>query len=129
MITFIFNTIYSPVPIGVSRCVRPPTKKDRPTGRASLVSTSPNLWRKAQVNKKFNAEEGNKLMQVVTRIDERDAAGRYEVEFEDNKVPRPNKGVARSVDSAAPKKIIAWEDGDPENPYNWSRVRMRYIYS
>jgi hypothetical protein len=68
-------------------------------------------------------------MRVVSRIDEQDAAERYEVEYEDNKVPRPIRSVALSVDSPPPRKIIAWEDGDPENPYNWSRVSMKYLHS
>jgi hypothetical protein len=82
------------------------------------------LPRRKPVDEIFNIEHGNKLTQIISRIDEEDAAGRYEVEIEDNKVPGPDRERAASVDSPPPRKIIAWDDRDPENPYNWSTVRI-----
>ena len=77
------------------------------------------------VDKIFNIGQVNKLTQIISRIDEEDAAERYEVEIEDNKVHRPDIDRAGGVDSPSPRKIIAWDDGDPENPYNWSNVRIQ----
>ena len=67
------------------------------------------------------AEQQSKLSRIISGIDQKDTTDRYEVEAEDNKISIPNS-AASSV-TPAEKKIIHWEDGDPDNPYNWSSVR------
>lgn len=65
------------------------------------------------------------LTQMISPIDKADAAGRYEADCEGNKMPRPVQERAGSVDSSLPRKVIAWEDEDAENPYNWSNVSLQ----
>jgi hypothetical protein len=62
----------------------------------------------------------NRLSRIVTGIDSKDATERYNLEEADNKLPcLPNL----SVESATvTRKVISWEDGDLENPYNFSSV-------
>lgn len=74
------------------------------------------------IDKMSNIGIGNKLTRIISRVDGADAAERYQVKGEDNKVPRPNTSSSESDDSLPPRKIISWEDEDPENPYNWSIV-------
>ena len=64
------------------------------------------------------------LSRIISGLDESDAKMRYTVEMEDNNISSP-KSAASSVNPPE-KKIIHWEDGDPENPYNWSSVRLNY---
>ena len=89
-----------------------------------LVSSCPEIFdvRVLTINKAINTGHRNILTRIISHIDEADAAERYEVECEDNKAPRPATSRAESVNSSLPRKIIAWEDEDPENPYNWSNV-------
>lgn len=65
----------------------------------------------------------SRLSRVILGIDEADAASRYEVEAEDNKIQSPNSSTS-SVFSPE-RKVISWNDGDPESPYNWSSVGLR----
>ncbi|KAH7342469.1 major facilitator superfamily domain-containing protein [Rhexocercosporidium sp. MPI-PUGE-AT-0058] len=67
----------------------------------------------------------NALSRVVSGIDQVDAGRRYDVEEADNRFPQP---VSYSS-SIAPteRKVISWNDGDPENPFNWSERRKVYI--
>ncbi|OLN86746.1 Polyamine transporter 3 [Colletotrichum chlorophyti] len=67
------------------------------------------------------------LTETVRRIDEDDARIRYESRgeeqgVEDEKHTSPNS----SSDEDGPT-IISWEDGDPENPYNWSQTKKFLI--
>lgn len=61
--------------------------------------------------------------QIVSQTNEQDAVARYDVECEDNKIPQPGTNRLESAGaSLSSRKVISWEDGDPENPYNWSQV-------
>lgn len=60
------------------------------------------------------------MERIISGIDQEDAKARYQVEEGDNNTQSPNSSTA-SVDT--PRKVISWEDGDPECPYNWSTVR------
>ncbi len=56
-----------------------------------------------------------------------DASSRYREEEADNKitVARVDQGgsaPSSPTDSGDDKVIVAWEEMDPENPYNWSNV-------
>jgi hypothetical protein len=46
---------------------------------------------------------------------------RYDLEEADNKIQSLPNSSASSVEELH-RKVISWEDGDPENPYNWSAV-------
>jgi len=69
----------------------------------------------------------NNLSRMVSGIDEADAKERYQTDTQDNRISRPNSS-AESVASPE-KKTIHWEDGDPENPYNWSSVHLSFQIS
>jgi hypothetical protein len=71
----------------------------------------------------YNTGSGNGL----ARINEIDVAERYKVECEDNTIPLPGTERTNRADSPPPRKIILWEDGDPENPYNWSLVLIQEV--
>jgi hypothetical protein len=72
------------------------------------------------------AEHQNKLSRIISGLDENDAKVRYEVERADNRISLPNS-AASSINTPEQKKVIHWEDGDKENPYNWSSVRSNYL--
>jgi hypothetical protein len=59
----------------------------------------------------------------VADIDDADARARYKEEAADQglqeKSPRGQSGTEEDEDD---RTIVAWEEGDPENPYNWSNV-------
>lgn len=59
------------------------------------------------------------LSRIISQLDEEDATKRYDVEGEDNKVTLPETDTSNNN---PPRKIISWEDGDPENPFNWPVV-------
>jgi hypothetical protein len=63
----------------------------------------------------------------LARIDEIDVAERYKMEGEGNTIPLPGTESTILVDSPSPRKFISWEDGDSENPYNWSMVRIQEV--
>jgi Na+/melibiose symporter-like transporter len=63
----------------------------------------------------------------LARIDEIEVAERYKMEGEDNTIPLPETESTIRVDSPSPRKFISWEDGDSENPYNWSTVRIKEV--
>lgn len=67
-----------------------------------------------------NSGSRNVLSRVVSGIDEADAIRRYDLEEADNKYSLPDS-YSSSI-SPAERKVISWQDGDPENPYNWSKV-------
>lgn len=63
----------------------------------------------------------NILSRIVSGIDSQDATDRYNLEKADNKPQSfPNSSVSSVTGQ---RKVISWEDGDPENPYNFSSVR------
>jgi hypothetical protein len=64
----------------------------------------------------------SKLSQRVAGIDEADANSRYDVEAQDNKASTSPNSCSSSVNSVE-RKIIHWEDGDKDNPYNFSASR------
>lgn len=68
------------------------------------------------------AQHENALSRIVSGIDQDDAKRRYDLEAKDNQISLPNSS-ASSV-SGSRKKVIHWEENDPENPYNWSPVRQ-----
>jgi hypothetical protein len=63
----------------------------------------------------------SRLSRIVSGINRQDAQERYDLEAKDNKASFPNSS-ASSV-KASKKKVIHWEEEDPDNPYNWSSVR------
>jgi len=69
---------------------------------------------------KCASDSHNFLTRIVSRIDETDASDRYGLEAADNKCSSSPNSSTSSV--APPRKVIYWEDKDPENPYNWSTV-------
>lgn len=69
-----------------------------------------------------NTGHESRLSQIISGIDQDDATEAYQVEGEDNKISSSPNSSTSSVNTP-PSKIISWEDGDPENPYNWSFVR------
>ncbi|KAG4034582.1 hypothetical protein MFRU_003g05390 [Monilinia fructicola] len=71
------------------------------------------------------AQHENALSRIVSGIDQDDAKRRYDLEAKDNQISLPNSS-ASSV-SGSRKKVIHWEENDPENPYNWSPVWKGYI--
>jgi hypothetical protein len=66
------------------------------------------------------------LVKIISGIDQADASSRYEVEKHDNKGQSPTSSTS-SVE-VPEKKIIHWENGDPENPHNWSFVRLELSF-
>ncbi|KAL2075918.1 hypothetical protein VTL71DRAFT_861 [Oculimacula yallundae] len=73
------------------------------------------------INPPHSQQSRNALSRVVSGIDEADAGRRYDLEEADNKFSQPDSYSS----SIAPtdRKVISWDDGDPENPYNWSKGR------
>ncbi len=72
--------------------------------------------------------EDSHLQQIVDDLDDLDATARYREEAADNNLAgddgqRQHDWSASSSDNEA--LIVAWEENDPENPYNWSSVGTR----
>jgi hypothetical protein len=64
----------------------------------------------------------------VVEIDERDAGSRYREEAGDSHVPFKQRPYGDfSSDEDEEDTIVAWEDGDPENPYNWSARKKNSV--
>jgi hypothetical protein len=75
---------------------------------------------------KFSTGHQSAFGRKISEIDEEDARERYQLEADDNKEQQkasPN-GSLSSVEPT--KKVISWRRNDPENPYNWSKVRVEY---
>ncbi|RDL35471.1 uncharacterized protein BP5553_07402 [Venustampulla echinocandica] len=68
----------------------------------------------------------SRLSSMISSIDESDAEHRYAIEVEDNRIPSLPASSTSSVTSSH-RKVISWEDGDPENPYNWSTTKKVWI--
>jgi hypothetical protein len=73
----------------------------------------------------YNIGQGNKLSRIISQLDEVDATERYAVNGADNRMA-PQDG-SRIVDGP-PRKVISWDEDDPENPYNWPIVSLRLVY-
>lgn len=71
-----------------------------------------------------DTEHQNRRSRRISGLDQSDANNRYEVEAEVINISSPNSAASSVTPSE--KKIIQWKDGDPENPYNWSTVRLEY---
>jgi len=57
----------------------------------------------------------------VVEIEEKDTASRYREEAANNHVPQSTRPCGESSsDEDDEYTIVAWEEGDAENPYNWS---------
>jgi hypothetical protein len=80
----------------------------RDLGRASIDKT---------------AEHQSRISRIISGIDQAHATVGYAVDSEDKGFRLPPNSSTSSVTSPA-KRIISWEDGDPQNPYNWSSVRF-----
>jgi len=65
-------------------------------------------------------EQNNTQPQAISKIDKRDVSSAYRIDKMDNGVPVP--GSSDCSEDSSHKTIIHWDDGDPENPYNWSTV-------
>ncbi|KAI9646637.1 hypothetical protein NHQ30_004633 [Ciborinia camelliae] len=63
----------------------------------------------------------NRLSRIVSGIDHDDAKRRYDLETKANQISLPNSSASSVL--APRKKVIHWEEDDPENPYNWSSAR------
>lgn len=67
-------------------------------------------------------DHSSRIQRVVSNIDEHDASSRYREEEGDNKVAVKQEQHSSSS-SVEERVIVAWEENDKENPYNWSNVR------
>lgn len=65
-------------------------------------------------------EENTTVPQIVAKIDEQDTSSVYRIEDRDDELPVSDS--SGSSDNSSHKTVIHWDDGDPENPYNWSTV-------
>ncbi|KAK3683998.1 fluconazole resistance protein [Podospora appendiculata] len=73
------------------------------------------------------AEAGhNGLTDLVAEIDERDATSRYREEAAEHKISFDQHRTSSSS-LRFEETIISWEDGDPQNPYNWPPRRKTSI--
>jgi len=79
-------------------------------------------------DKSVSLEDVATETQIVSQTNEQDAVARYDVECEDNKIPQSGTNRLESAEaSLSSRKVVSWEDGDPENPYNWSRTKKMTI--
>ncbi|RDW85896.1 MFS general substrate transporter-10 [Coleophoma crateriformis] len=66
----------------------------------------------------------SRLSRIISGLDEADATRQYEIEARDNKIESlPNSHVSSITD----KKVIHWEDEDPENPVNWPMWKKFFV--
>lgn len=63
------------------------------------------------------------LAEIVRSLSSRDAEARCLEEAADNGIPDSNYRLGKGDDHAIKSKsIVSWEEGDQENPHNWTRV-------
>ncbi|KIH94351.1 hypothetical protein SPBR_06205 [Sporothrix brasiliensis 5110] len=87
-------------------------------------------------NETDRIQQHDGLYQIISAIDEKDAKDRYREEAADNTVgeriqldddgtkrPEDNQQTPSLSNSENETLIVAWEENDPENPYNWSKTR------
>ena len=109
--------------------ITPPSDREASTAglieeeRASRESECRDLGLNRRSATDENTGQEHKLSRIVSGIDQEDATEAYRLDEEDNKAPSLPNSSTSSVNTPPPKKIISWEDEDPENPYNWSSVR------
>lgn len=73
------------------------------------------------------------ISNVVRDVDEKDARARYKEEEADIGVRTTGlrclgDGDGGRDDSDEDVFIVAWEENDPDNPYNWSTVKFCPVY-
>lgn len=90
-----------------------------------MASTSP--WVQYEQNAQLRTDndvpdDKHALQRIASRVDYADAEERYQIEAEDNATlhQASHNPSLSSIDAS--KQVISWESGDPQNPYNWSRV-------
>ncbi|KAH8667932.1 major facilitator superfamily domain-containing protein [Tricladium varicosporioides] len=69
----------------------------------------------------------NGLTKIISGIDRADADVRCDIEVEDNKIPSIQGSSTSSIDDTSGRKVISWEDGDLQNPYNWSSAKKSWV--
>ncbi|OBR06774.1 Major facilitator superfamily transporter [Colletotrichum higginsianum IMI 349063] len=67
------------------------------------------------------------LSETVRRIGENEARSRYEARAEEQGLDEKKTASPNSSSNEDERTIISWDDGDPENPYNWSNTRKFLI--
>lgn len=74
-----------------------------------------------------NTFEGgeSRLHRLVSNLDDEDATSRYREKQADNNVADDSPGSALSSDDE--RTLVAWLPNDPENPYNWSKVKKAFV--
>jgi hypothetical protein len=65
------------------------------------------------------------LSRLVVEIGEKDAVSRYREEAADHHISF--KPSPYSSDDDGEDTIVAWEEGDPENPHNWSKRKKNSV--
>ncbi|KAL1896824.1 hypothetical protein Sste5346_004457 [Sporothrix stenoceras] len=93
--------------------------------------------RQPEHNETEQIHQHHGLHQIINDIDEKDARDRYREEAADNTVGahsqldddgskspgHHNQRTPSLSNSESETLIVAWEENDPENPYNWSKAR------
>lgn len=65
------------------------------------------------------------MHRLVSEIDDEDTTSRYREEGADNDVADESPGSAVSGDDD--RILVAWLPNDPENPYNWSKMKKASV--
>lgn len=75
-----------------------------------------------------NTFEGgeSRLLHLVSDIDDEDATSRYREERADNNVV-VDDGPGSALSSDDKGALVTWLPNDPENPYNWSKVKKAFV--
>ncbi|KAK8039869.1 major facilitator superfamily transporter [Apiospora rasikravindrae] len=68
------------------------------------------------------------LADLVRSLSSRDAAARYREEAADDGIPdRNGRREGKEGSQFADREIISWEEGDKENPHNWTHVKRNRV--
>ncbi|KAK8129381.1 bicyclomycin resistance protein, partial [Apiospora kogelbergensis] len=68
------------------------------------------------------------LAEIVRSLSSRDAEARCLEEAADNGIPDSNYRLGKGDDHAIKSKsIVSWEEGDQENPHNWTRTKRSMV--
>lgn len=65
------------------------------------------------------------MSRILSQLDVVDATERYAVDDVDIQTSLQN---GNRIVNGPPRKIISWDEDDPENPYNWSVVSLHAVY-
>lgn len=68
----------------------------------------------------------SRLHRLVSDIDDEDATSRYREERADNNVV-VDDGPGSVLSSDDEGTLVTWLPNDPENPYNWSKVKKAFV--